>query len=89
MTDRPFYAPDLRPTPRTAAPGERLWALRRGARVLICEIRDQARHDAGVDVQILEDGELMMTQRVARRSAAGHVAELLRRDYMQAGWADA
>lgn len=89
MSDRPFYAPDLQQPVRTAVPGERLWELRKGAHVVTCELRDDTRREAGVDVQVLENGELIMTQRVARSSAARSVAEWLRRDYLQSGWSDA
>jgi hypothetical protein len=68
---------------------EKLWTLQNGARVLTCELRDDTRHDAGLDVQVFEDGELMFTQRVGRRAAAQRVAELLRGDFVRSGWTGA
>lgn len=72
--------------PCQAIPGEKLWELRNGSRVLTCELRDDTRRDAGVDVQLFEDGALLVTQRVARRGSARNVAELYRRDFIQSGW---
>ena len=63
MDDKPFYAPDHRPAPRAASPGFKLWELRNGARVLTCELRDDDRLGAGVDVQLLEDGEQLVSTR--------------------------
>ena len=88
MADAPFYTPGLKPTVRTAAPGEQLWQLRRASRVLTCELRDDSHRDAGIDVQVFEDGQLMFTQRVGRPAAARTVADILRDDFRRAGWSD-
>lgn len=88
MPDEPFYAPDRRPAERTATPGFKLWELRNGDRVLTCELRDDDRLGAGVDVQLLEGRELMVSQRCVTADGARFVAESYRQDHLRTGWTD-
>lgn len=87
MSNPPFYAPNRQPpAARTPVAGTPMWQLRRTDHVTVCEIRDDVRLKAGVDVQIIEDGELVLAQRTATMTGAKQVAEALKQDYVRAGW---
>src|SRR5438034_8840712 len=63
MSDKPFYAPDRGPLPsRQPAPGEEVWRLPHGDRVQSCELRNAERADAGWDVLVRENGELLFSR---------------------------
>ena len=81
-------APNYWPAPRTATPGFKLSELRNGDRLLTCEIRDDGKFGAGVDVQLLEDGELLVSQRCATGDGARFVAESFKRDHLRTGWTE-
>ena len=88
--DQPWYAPNHRAEwPRESTPGLEVWRLRKGDRVLICELRDDEKAGAGVDVQILDrDRWPMFTQRCTSLSGAEFVAMSYRRDYLREGWTE-
>jgi hypothetical protein len=87
--DTPWYAPDRKPSPRrVATPGFKLWELRQGDRVLTCEIRDNDAVGAGVDVQLLEDGELLVSRRCVTGDAARYIAESFKKDHLRTGWTE-
>jgi hypothetical protein len=87
LAERPFYAPDLGPDPpRTPTPGFKLWELRKDWRVLTCEIREDEKWGAGVDVELFEDGELLVSQRCVTGDGARFVADSFRRDYLRTSW---
>jgi hypothetical protein len=77
----PFYAPNFRPPPRVRRPREHLWSLRKGARVLTCELHFRG-ESYGWEVQILEDGNLrwsrgaFVMRKLAERWADGERAAL-------------
>ena len=72
---KPFYAQDLGPrAPRTPTPGFRLWEVRNGDRVIVCELRDDSRFAAGVDVQLIENGEILFSQRCVTADDARFIA---------------
>ena len=68
------------------APGFKQWELRRGERVLVCEFRDTERRAATIDVQLLEDGKLILSMRCITSDSARYVAELFRQDHLLRGW---
>ena len=85
--DEPFYAPDKKATPpRQPRPGFKQWELQNGDRVLVCEFRDDEQQSAGVDVVLLEGGELLLSERCLTAAAARYVAEAFRQDYARQGW---
>jgi hypothetical protein len=66
VSDEPFYAPFKKPPPpRQPSPGELLWTLREGHRTESAELRTHA--EAGVELQLLMDGELVLGQRYLTR----------------------
>jgi hypothetical protein len=87
--DQPFYAPNHKPQarqPRT--PGFKQWELRHGNRVLVCEFHDNERVGAGVDVQLLEGGEILVSTACIMADAARYVAERFKRDHPHTGWVE-
>ena len=85
--DKPFYSPDLGPAaPRTPTPGFKVWEIRNGDRVIRCELRDDARFAAGVDVQLLADGELLLSRRCLTANGAQYIAESFKKDHLRPGW---
>jgi len=85
--EQPFYAPDKRPAPpREPRPGLEVWRLRRRDRVMTCELRDDDRAGAGIDVQLLLDGELLASRRCVNVEGARFVAESHRQDHLRTGW---
>ena len=88
--DLPFYAPGHHRTikERERSPGFKLWELRNGDRVLTCEIRDDDRLSAGVDVQLLLDGELVVSKRCLTAEAARYAAQAFKNDHLRQGWAE-
>ena len=86
MSNEPFYAPNLRPPARVPVAGVSVWELTRENHVARCEIRNDSRAGAGVDVQLIEDGELLLARRSATLEGAQYVADAFRQDYVRAGW---
>jgi hypothetical protein len=81
----PFYRPGHKLPERQAKAGARVWALRRGDRVLVCELRD---HGAvyGVEVQLLDGGELRIGRRFETWALAVQWAEVERAAWQADGW---
>ncbi len=71
--------------PRQPVPGFKLWELHHGTRVATCELRDDGQRGAGVDVQLLEDGDIVISKRCLRRDGAEYVAQAFRQDYGRQG----
>ena len=87
--DKPFYSPDLGPAaPRTPTPGFVLWELRSGHEVMRCELREDEKWSAGVDVQLWLDGELLLSQRCVSADGARFVADSFKRDHLRTGWSE-
>jgi len=85
--DKPFYSPDLGPrAPRTPTPGFKLWEIRQGDRVLVCELRDDGHVGAGVDIQLLEHGEILVSRRCFTADDARFVADVFKKDHLRGGW---
>jgi hypothetical protein len=68
VSDQPFYAPNRKVPPRQPRAGERLWTVEKNGRQLACELRDDG--EAGVEVQVYRDGDLLYGRRHATRAAA-------------------
>jgi hypothetical protein len=68
-----FYSPTYRLPPRVAKPGEPLWSFVRDEHTWSAELRDHAA--AGVEAQILCDGELVSGRRFEVREFATRWAE--------------
>jgi hypothetical protein len=60
--DQPWYAPNRRiGIPRHRVPDFKLWELHDGrSHTVSCELRDDERGSAGIDVQLLEDDEILI-----------------------------
>jgi hypothetical protein len=86
MTNEPFYAPNLKPVTRQALRGITVWELHKDSETTVCEIRDDTRAGAGADVQLVENGELLLARRSATLDGAKYVAEAFRQDYVRTGW---
>lgn len=54
----------------------------------MCEFRDDERTGAGVDVQILEDGELLLSKRCITCDMARYVAQAFKNDHLRQGWTE-
>jgi hypothetical protein len=72
--------------PRQPRPGEEVWRLQGGAHLVVCELRNDSSAGLGWDVQILQDGELLHSQRAIHEDGARFTAECFREDYMRAGF---
>jgi hypothetical protein len=84
-----WISPDHRPAPPVPrASGEEAWRVTKDGRVLSCELRNDARAGAGWDVVIRQDGELSFSRRCADEQGARYVANALRADHVNAGWAE-
>jgi hypothetical protein len=75
--DQPWYAPNRRiGIPRQRVPGFKLWELRDGgAHVVTCGLGGDEQGGAGIDVQLLEDDEILLSKRCLTREAAEYVAK--------------
>jgi hypothetical protein len=86
-----FMAPDnshllsgyIPKPPAQATPGEPFWALTKGDSRMDCELRTSA---AGVEVQLIRDGEWFYGCRFADRADAVAHAEKHRRHLLGRGW---
>jgi len=81
-----WYSPNHRIPKRQPKPGFKQWELRNGDRVLVCEFRDDQRQQAGVDVQLLENGEILVSTRCLTAESARYVAEKFKLDHLRTGW---
>jgi hypothetical protein len=85
MNDEPFYAPFKKlPPPRQPQPGELLWTLHKGDNVETAELRTHA--EAGVELQLLMNGELFMGKRYATRELALDERVVIRVRLEAEGW---
>jgi hypothetical protein len=82
----PFYSPNNRIVARQPTLGFKLWTLTDGERTLTCELRDDDRLGAGVDVQLLEDGEILVSTRCMTGDGARYVANAYNQDHLRQGW---
>jgi hypothetical protein len=73
MSDDAFYSPHYRLPLRKPSPGEPLWSFQKDQSTWSAELRDHGA--AGVEAQILQDGELVMGRRFDRRELAVQWAE--------------
>jgi hypothetical protein len=91
MSDEPFYTPNKRPASnRQPSAGRFQWALvKAGRRRLICELRNNTKVAAGVELQLLTDGELLAGKRYATMAIAEDAALAFRASYVARGWVSA
>jgi hypothetical protein len=68
MTDDAFYSPHYRPPPRAPRPGEPLWSFVKDEHTWSAELREHGA--AGIEAQILCDGELVSGRRFDLRELA-------------------
>jgi hypothetical protein len=73
--------------PRQPTPGEEVWRLsdNETGRVQTCELRDNSRSGAGREVQIIQDGEILVSRQCATEREARYVAEAARKDQLRTG----
>jgi hypothetical protein len=86
MTDElPFTSPHVNPPPpQQPTAGEHIWALKKEAKHLVCELRD---HGAdGCEAQMVRDGEFFAGRRFADRTHALAHAEAIRALLEGGGW---
>jgi hypothetical protein len=86
MSDEPFYSQTYRPPPRAPKPGEPLWSCAKDGRTWSAELRDH--RAAGVEAQILCDGELVSGRRFDLRELATRWAEQERQRIARGGLAN-
>jgi hypothetical protein len=87
MSDEPWYSPKAKPPPPPKpTPGELVWSLVKGDRVESAELRTHA--EAGVELQLLMDGELFLGQRFATRALALAEAAMFRVLLEAEGWTE-
>ena len=53
-----------------------------------CELREDERLGAGVDVQLWLGGELVLSQRQMTADGARFVADSFKKDHLRTGWAE-
>ncbi len=90
MRDPDWYKPHRPPRPpRQPNPGAEVWRLRHpDGRVQSCELRNDSREDAGWDVMLLEDGEVLFSKRCVDERGARYVAQAFKQDTMRCGWVE-
>jgi hypothetical protein len=79
--------PASKQTPRER--GEQVWRLTQGARLASCELRDDTAADAGWEVRIRHDDELIVGLRCENETMARYYANAFRQDYARTGWTEA
>ena len=67
---------------------EEIWRLRRGDRIVICELQNDTGVGLGWDVQLLEGGEVLFSKRCPREDDARFAAESFRQDYVRTGFTE-
>ena len=65
-------------------PGEEVWKVHKDGRERTCELRDDDRAGAGVDVQLLEAIELLKSRRCVNAKGARFLAESYRQNLHRA-----
>jgi hypothetical protein len=84
-----FYNPTRMPSAkRVASPGFKQWKLRQGNRVMTCELVDHGGAGAGVNVQLREDGELLVSRRCVTADAARYIVQSFKNDHLRTGWVE-
>jgi hypothetical protein len=83
MSDPPFYAPNRSIASRQPRAGEHLWTIRKDGRQLAWELRDEG--EAGVEVQVYREGELLYRRRWATRTLALEEADARKAQYLREG----
>ena len=83
MSNEPFYAPNRKVPPPQPRIGEPLWTVEKDSRRLACELRDEG--EAGVEVQVSRDGELLYGRRWATRALALAKADEQTAQYLRDG----
>jgi hypothetical protein len=83
MSNEPFYAPNRKVPPPQPRIGEPLWTVEKDSRRLVCELRDDG--EAGVEVQVSRDGELLYGRRWATRALALAKADEQKAQYLRDG----
>jgi hypothetical protein len=83
MSNEPFYAPNRKVPPPQPRIGEPLWTVEKDSRRLACELRDDG--EAGVEVQVSRDGELLYGRRWATRALALAKADEQKAQYLREG----
>ncbi len=72
-------------TPR--ALGEKLWcATNRNGRVMVCELRDDSRADAGWEVLLRVNGEIVLGHRSDTEDVARYFAAVFKQDHLRTSW---
>jgi len=66
----------------------KVWRLRAGDRVQWCELRDQSKVGAGVDVIVYEGDEPSFSRRCVDERGARFVAESFKQDLLRTGWTE-
>jgi hypothetical protein len=67
---------------------EEIWRLRRGDRIVSCEIHNDTRAGRGRDVRLLEAGEVLFSKRCSCEDDARFAAECFRQDYSRNGFTE-
>jgi hypothetical protein len=83
VSDQPFYAPNRKVAPRQQRVGEPLWTVQKDGRLLACELRDDG--EAGVEVLMSRDGELLYGRRYTTRARALDEADTQKARYLREG----
>jgi hypothetical protein len=83
MSDQPFYVPNHKIAPQQPRAGEPLWTVQKDGRQLACELRDDG--EAGVEVQVYRNGELLYGRRFANRAQALQNADVWKAQYLRDG----
>ncbi len=65
-----------------------MWELRRGARIATCEIYGEDCRVTGVDLQLIETGDILVAKRCVTADAARCAVEAFRQDYERAGYTE-
>jgi hypothetical protein len=68
------------------ARGEELWRLTHEGKVASCELRDDTAFDAGFEVIVRHDDEVVRGRRCLNEAIARDYANTFRQDYARAGW---
>jgi hypothetical protein len=89
MSDEiPWYSPGhhREGIPRQRKAGAELWRLQNDqGGIVTCELRDDSTRGFFWDVQLLHDGELLLSRRCETEVHARYVAQAFKQDYITAG----
>lgn len=79
------YTPPPKAT-REPRRGEEIWRLSKDGETLSCEVMDDTRVDAGWEVVLRRNDELIVGHRCGSPAAARHAAEVFAADHRRTGW---